>query len=117
MAAIAQPAIRRSSPSECGWPLARSGPLQGVRITHPQAKFLEFLAERGAEIPWDWERCRPDVKAMIADLINKELLVEREYVTHALQLKADLKLRLTDRGRAVVAQLEVAQRKVLVVTA
>jgi len=97
--------------------LARSGPLQGVRITHPQAKFLEFLAERGAEIPWRWERCRPDVKAMIADLINKELLVEREYVTHALQLKADLKLRLTDRGRAVVAQLEVAQRKVLVVTA
>jgi hypothetical protein len=88
-----------------------------VRVTHPQAKFLEFVAGRGAEIPWDWERCRPDVKAMIADLINKELLVEREYVTHALQLKGDLKLRLTDRGRAIVAQLEVAQRKVLVVTA
>lgn len=97
--------------------MANSGPLQGVRITHPQAKFLEFVAERGAEIPWDWEKCRPDVKAMIADLINKELLVEREYVTHALQLTGDLKLRLTDRGRAVVAQLEVAQRKVLVVTA
>ncbi|TMQ13991.1 MAG: hypothetical protein E6J91_16810 [Deltaproteobacteria bacterium] len=87
-----------------------------MRITHPQAKFLEFVAERGAEIPWDWERCRLDVKAMIADLINKELLVEREYVTHALQLRGDLKLRLTDRGRAIVAQLEVAQRKVLVVT-
>lgn len=88
-----------------------------MRITHPQAKFLEFIAERGAEISWVWEKCRPDVKAMVADLINKELLVEREYVTHALQLKGDLKLRLTDRGRALVAQLEVAQRKVLVVTA
>lgn len=88
-----------------------------MRITHPQAKFLEFIAERGAEISWVWEKCRPDVKAMVADLINKELLVEREYVTHALQLKGDLKLRLTDKGRALVAQLEVAQRKVLVVTA
>ncbi len=88
-----------------------------MRITHPQAKFLEFIAERGAEISWDWEKCRRDVKAMVADLVNKELLVEREYVTHALQLKGDLKLRLTDRGRAVVTQLEVAQRKVLVVTA
>jgi hypothetical protein len=97
--------------------LGKSGPLQSVRITHPQAKFLEFIAERGAEISWDWERCRPDVKAMVADLIYKELLVAREYVTHALQLKGDLKLRLTDRGRAVVAQLEVAQRKKLVVTA
>lgn len=97
--------------------MSKSGPLQGVRITHPQAKFLEFIAERGAEISWVWEKCRPDVKAMVADLINKELLVEREYVTHALQLKGDLKLRLTDKGRALVAQLEVAQRKVLVVTA
>ena len=97
--------------------MGKSGPLQSVRITHPQAKFLEFIAERGAEISWDWEKCRPDVKAMVADLVNKELVVEREYVTHALQLNADLKLRLTDRGRAIVAQLEVAQRKVLVVTA
>lgn len=97
--------------------MGKSGPLQGVRITHPQAKFLEYIAGRGAEISWDWEKCRPDVKAMVADLINKELLVEREYVTHALQLKGDLKLRLTDRGRSLVAQLEVAQRKVLVVTA
>lgn len=93
------------------------GPLQALRITHPQAKFLEFIAARGAEIPWDWEKCRPDVKAMVADLLNKELLVEREYVTHALQLKGDLQLRLTDRGRAVVDQLAVAQRKVLVVSA
>ncbi len=93
------------------------GPLQALRITHPQAKFLEFVAERGAEISWDWEKCRPDVKAMVADLINKELLIEREYVTHALQLQADLHLRLTDRGRAVVDQLAVAQRKVLLVSA
>lgn len=97
--------------------MSRPGPLQGVRITHPEAKFLEFIAERGAEISWDWEKCRPDVKAMVVDLINKELLVEREYVTHALQLQGDLKLRLTDRGRSIVEQLAVAQRKVLVVTA
>lgn len=88
-----------------------------MRITHPQAKFLEFIAERGAEISWRWEKCRPDVEAMVADLIRKELLVERVYVTHALQLEGDRKLRLTDRGRAIVEQLAVAQRKVLVVTA
>lgn len=97
--------------------MASAGPLQSVRITHPQAKFLEFMGERSGEIAWDWEKCRPDVKTMIADLINKELLVEREYVTHSLQLKGDLKLRLTERGRSIVAQLEVARRKVLVVTA
>jgi hypothetical protein len=97
--------------------LGDPGPLQALRITHAQAKFLEFLAERGAEIPWDWGKCRGDVKRMVADLINKELLAEREYVTHALQLKGDLHLRLTNKGRAVVDQLQVAQRKVLVVTA
>lgn len=88
-----------------------------MRITHPEAKFLEFVAARGAEISWDWEKCRPDVTAMVLDLIHKELLVEREYLVHALQLQGERKLRLTDRGRAIVAQLEVAQRKALLVTA
>jgi hypothetical protein len=97
--------------------LAELGPLQSIRITHPQAKFVEFLGERGAEIDWDWERCRPDAAAMVADLINKELLLEREYVTHAAQLRGTLKLRLTDKGRAVLEQLQVAQKKVTIIPA
>jgi hypothetical protein len=97
--------------------LADPSILQTVRITHPQSKFLEFVAERAGEISWDWSKCRPDVAGMVADLINKRLVTEREYVAHASQIRGDRQLRLTDRGRSVVGQLEVAKRKVKVVTA
>lgn len=93
-----------------------AGQLAQVRVTHPQLKFVEFLAERGGEVPWDWSKCREDVKAMVADLINKRLVVEREYASHAAA-PGRLYLRLTDHGRSLVAQLEAARGKITVVSA
>lgn len=72
---------------------------------------LENIADRGGEIPWDWNvMMAKDVtpaklaarNEMIADLIVHGLVVEREYVTHARQLNGKLALRLTDKGRNVV---------------
>lgn len=72
---------------------------------------LENIADRGGEIPWDWNvMMTKDVtparlaarNEMIADLITEGLVIEREYVTHARQLNGKLALRLTDKGRNVV---------------
>lgn len=90
--------------------------LASVRVTHPQLKFLEFLAGRGGECPWDWAKCRPDVSAMVTDLINKRLVSEVEYTTHA-SVEGRLHVRLTDQGRSVVSQLDAAKRKIVTVSA
>jgi hypothetical protein len=45
---------------------------------------------------------------MVCDLIEANIVVEREYITHALQTRPDrLTIKITDRGRNVVE----AQRK------
>ncbi len=93
-----------------------AGQLASVRITHPQIKFLEFLAGREGEVEWDWAKCRPDAAAMVADLINKQLVLEREYSTSAL-VSGRLFVRLTDSGRSIVSQLEAARGKITVVSA
>jgi hypothetical protein len=85
--------------------------LRKVRVTTPELKMLEYIADRGGEIPWDWSKCAPPAKAMIANMINNELVIEREYVTHAAQLVGELKLRLTDQGRAVLAQIQAVTVK------
>ena len=86
--------------------------LRSTRISHPQAMFLRFVAERQGEIPWEWERVeRPDARAMVTDLINKRLLAEREYVAHAAQVNGRNHLRLTDQGRAIVDRLETMDKK------
>jgi len=69
---------------------------------------LGFLADRGGEVPWDWSKVNPDAKAMIANLMNEGLVIDREYVTHAAAFEHRLVLRLTDRGRAVVEQIQKA---------
>lgn len=93
-------------------------PLAGVSITHPQVKFLQFVAERSGEIPWDWRKVeRPDARAMVTDLINKRVLAEREYVTDAAQVQGRLHLRLTDMGRAIVARIDASVSKSRVVPA
>ncbi len=90
--------------------------LRSVRITHPQKRFLEFLAERGGEIPWDWRKVeRPDARAMVTGLINQQLVVEREYETSSGVVYPYL--RLGDMGRALVARLEASTRKAPIVTA
>ena len=91
--------------------------LQAVRMTHPQAKYLQFVADHGGEIDFDWSKYRPDAAQMVKEMINKGLVIEREYFTHALQLRGQLKLRLTDLGRAVVGQLEASLSKARVIQA
>jgi len=80
--------------------------LRTVSLVLPQQKFLEMLADRGGEIPWDWSKVNPQAKAMCADLINKGLILDREYLLHAGQARGALYLRLTDEGRSVVDQIK-----------
>lgn len=72
---------------------------------------LEYLADRGGEVPWSWEPSPGSkatkeqldaVRERVADLIVGGLVIEREHVTHAAQLAGRLTLRLTDKGRNVV---------------
>jgi hypothetical protein len=72
---------------------------------------LEYLADRGGEVPWSWEPSPGSkataeqlaaVRERVADLIVGGYLVEREHITHATQVAGRLSLRLTDRGRNVV---------------
>ena len=64
---------------------------------------LEYLADHGGEVGWSWDNIKPQTREMVADLIELGLVKEMEYVTHALQIHGRLALRLTDRGRNVVA--------------
>lgn len=79
--------------------------LRTVSLQPPQYNFLAMLASRGGEIPWDWSKVKPDAKAMLADLINKGLIIDREYVTHAAQVRGRLMLGLTDQGKQVAEQI------------
>jgi hypothetical protein len=78
------------------------GILVAIRVTSPQAKLLEFIADRGGEISWNWENCRPDVVAMAAELVEKRLVSD---------LRADRRIRLTDQGRSAVSQIREATRR------
>lgn len=77
------------------------GLLTYVRLTPPQAKFLQGIAERAGEIGFNWEVARPDVAAMVGELVQKGLLSD---------LRAERRLRLTDQGRSAVSQIEYALR-------
>lgn len=78
------------------------GILVAIRLTSPQAMFLRHVAGRGGEIAWSWGDCRPDVTAMVGELIEKRLLSD---------LPADRRIRLTDQGRSAVSQIEQATRR------
>ena len=66
-------------------------------------KTLEYLADRGGEVGWSWDGIANATREMVADLIQMELVQEIEYVTSHAQLHGRLALRLTDKGRNVVA--------------
>jgi hypothetical protein len=80
--------------------------LRQVRLELPQMKMIDYLAKRGGEIPWDWSKVSSEAKAMLADLINKQLVIDREYVTDARQARGVLRLGLTAQGRAIAEQIE-----------
>lgn len=82
-----------------------------LRLDGSQVRLAEFVADRGGEIPWDWDKCTPAVKEMVAGMINSQVVVEREYSTHA-DVAGRLHLRLTDTGRQVVTQYKLIKSKV-----
>lgn len=88
--------------------MADAGILVPLRLTGPQVKMLEFMAERGAEIAWSWEKCRPDVVQMMTDLVEKRLISD---------LPAEGRIRLTDQGRQAVSQIEAAKNRARVIQA
>ena len=92
-------------------PSVDAAQLRHVQLSPPEVKFIAYLAdpERGGEVPWDWSKLTPEAKAMVAAMINKQLLIEREYVTDARQLRGELRLALTDQGRQDAEQLERLQ--------
>ena len=93
------------------------GALQELRVSQPEMRMLEFVAGRGGEISWDWSLVKPTAKAMIANMINAGLVIEREYVTHAAELHGILKLAITDKGRAVVDAIKKATVKPMEIVA
>jgi hypothetical protein len=94
-------------------------PILELRVSAVQAKCLQMIADRGGEIPWDWDSPhlagRDDVRQMYADMINKQLIREVEHTTHAL-LAGKLHIQLTDRGRAAVKQIEIALGRPQIIT-
>jgi len=93
------------------------GALQELRVSQPEMRMLEFVAGRGGEISWDWTLVKPAAKAMVANMINAGLVIEREYVTHAAELHGILKLAITDKGRAVVDAIKKATVKPMEIVA
>ena len=88
--------------------MASGGILVAVRLTAPQARLLQAMADRGGEISWNWSNCRPDVEAMGRDLIEKKLVTD---------MLAHGRLRLTDPGREAVSQIERASRGARIIEA
>ena len=83
--------------------MADQGILVAVRLSTPEAKVLEFVADHGGEISWDWSRCRPDVTRMVRGLVDDKRMLS--------DLPAQGRIRLTDQGRSAVSQIRDALRR------
>ena len=67
-------------------------------------RLFERLEACGGEGPFSWEGIPHEQREMIADMIELELVREREHVSHQWQIKPDrLTMLLTDKGRNVLA--------------
>lgn len=82
--------------------------LREVRLSPIEIHMLRGLAERAGRMTWDWSKARPDVKELLVTMINKGLVKEVEYVTHAAQVKGTLYIELTDQGRQCLSGLAKA---------
>lgn len=76
-------------------------------LTAAMCKTLCHFAAIGGEMTWAWEGRPEGTKQMIATLINRGLLIEREYYASPLSIVRErLAMRLTDMGRNVVTKLQ-----------
>ncbi len=85
--------------------MADIGLLVPLRVTSVEVKMLEFLSSRGGEVSWDWSRCRDDVRAMMRGMIDDKQLVSE------VQRDGRGYVRLTDRGRSALSQVEEQVRR------
>ncbi len=85
--------------------------LRHFAIHSTQVIFLREIARRGGEIRFTWDAAREDVKAMVADLLEKRVVKYVEVVQSAQQASGPTYLVLTDVGRRVIDQLEEAEKK------
>ncbi len=90
--------------------------LKHLAIHSAQAIFLREIARRGGQMSFTWDRAREDVRGMVADLLQKQVVQYVEIVTSPNQASGPTYLILTDAGRRVVAQLDEADRKQTTVT-
>lgn len=79
-----------------------------LKLSGAQVKILEFVAEppkgeRG-RVPFSWEQITPIARETVADLINMQLLIDEVETTYA-GTRGRTFLKLTDKGRSVVAEL------------
>ena len=89
-----------------------------LMLSPPACHQLEFLAAHGGEVPFSWDtfaqrkmaaktlleaQTIDDARELLVDLINAGYVREREYVSAGV---IRLFLRLTDKGKSVVAQLQ-----------
>lgn len=85
--------------------------LRQLAIHSTQVIFLREVARRNGEMRFTWDNARPDVKALVADLLDKRILRYVEVVSSADQAHGPTYLVLTDTGRRVVAQIDAAENK------
>jgi hypothetical protein len=85
--------------------------LKQLAIHSTQVIFLKEIVRRDGQMRFTWDGAREDVRGMVADLIQKQILCYQEHVTDPRQVSGPTYLVLTDVGRRVVAQIEEAERK------
>ena len=91
-----------------------------LKLSPPQCQILHNLARVGGEAPFSWDDFRlrkaaaktllerqsiDDAENAVVDLINGSYLREREYMTAGSRVVRGT-IRLTDKGRNVVAELD-----------
>jgi len=80
--------------------------IEDLKLDPRAVPFLDRLVASGGEANWTWDHPRmpQSMREMVADLIVAQIVIEREYVTHAAQVKPDrLTIKITERGRNVLA--------------
>lgn len=87
--------------------------LREVRLSPIEIHMLRGLADRGGRMTWDWSKARPDAKELMVGMLNKRIVKEVEYVTHAGQARGTLYVELTDQGRQCLSGLAKAQPRSL----
>jgi hypothetical protein len=91
-----------------------------LKLSPPKCNILRGLAKVGGEAPFSWDDFKvrksnaktllehqaiDDAENAVVDLINDSYIREREYVTAGSRVVRGT-IRLTDKGRNVVAELE-----------